>query len=425
MKRLFNKRGNISVMGSILFSALIVMVVVLVAAAKQTAGESYADAAFQLAGRSILSEYDNMLFREFGLIAFKGDEKKIEDDLQFYAGASLNSDLFIYIPFVASTDNITFFDIETTFNANLKEFSLGNLEVFQDQVKNAIGKNVHKVIGSEATDNDYVIRDMEEGDSPNDRTLRNESVIESLPSYDFDTSFTLPSFKNIRIPSIEDITDATSDKFFASEYIMAFFSHANDNKYPKDRFFDNEIEYILAGEMNDKKNYKEVKGLIRIIRVASNSIALLSDRDKRNRIRAIVNAAPHPALKGIFAATLPTAWIIAETKNDMKRIEAGEKVPFIKSKDQWATDNIEEISEGFSSEEIVHPENLSGQDYREYLRLLVYLHDKEKLMVRTMDLIQIHMIHTYNRNFLLRDYYAGFRFEATMKGKKYAYLQKY
>jgi hypothetical protein len=108
----------------------------------------------------------------------------------------------------------------------------------------------------------------------------------------------------------------------------------------------------------------------------------------------------------------------------MKLIEERANVAFIKSPAQWATQNIADILDGviFGA---VYPADRSGQSYEDYLRLMLFLGDREKKLLRTMDLIQINMKGTYDGGFMLKDYYSGFDFEATIEGNKYAYSERY
>jgi len=91
------RKGSITVFLVILFACFLLVTAVLIAAGRAASGRSVTDAALRLAGRSVLSEYDKRLFSDYGLLAFKGDEKQIEADIAYYAGATLTPEKAPYL----------------------------------------------------------------------------------------------------------------------------------------------------------------------------------------------------------------------------------------------------------------------------------------------------------------------------------------
>ena len=135
-------------------------------------------------------------------------------------------------------------------------------------------------------------------------------------------------------------------------------------------------------------------------------------------------AAYEAAKAGVMAA-----WTAAETGNDMRLLENGDKVAIFKTSSQWATHDIVTIANGWVAEIVlkdpVYAEDRSGQSYRDYLRLMLYIMDRETKLLRIMDLIQINLKGTYNGEFLMREHYSGFRFECSVDGEHYAYEETY
>jgi hypothetical protein len=118
------------------------------------------------------------------------------------------------------------------------------------------------------------------------------------------------------------------------------------------------------------------------------------------------------------------AWALAETRNDIKLLEAGKSVAIVKSQDNWAVP-ISGTLEYILSKDYIEPQNKNGEDYEDYLRILLYFENKEEKLLRCMDLIQINMKGSYYGDFDLKEYYGGFQFEAVAKGRKFTYIQKY
>ncbi|MDR1496645.1 MAG: DUF5702 domain-containing protein [Clostridiales Family XIII bacterium] len=420
-----NRRGSAAILLTIAFAGMLVLVTCLFAAARVAAGVSYADAAFQAAGRSVLSEYDTELLKRYGLFAFKGDERRIERDIAFYADASLRKDKKAYFPFAPSGSRTRVFDIETDkTEANLKEFSLLDVDVFEQQLKEAAAaKTAERLTGGRNKSGKMDYSDPLSGHK--NRTLRNEGVTASLPSADVTWSF--PDVSSLSPENLSNLADKAASDVLNSQYIMAAFGHANDGVSDDDSFFDAEIEYLLSGKMKDLANYDSVKAKLTLIRFFANNIAISRDPLKRAQITAL--AAPFAAAAGIgeLAASIAITeiWVGAETKNDIGLFEAGEKVAFIKTSAQWALTDCAKTVYGLFDGRLIRPISKSGQTYEDYLRALIFLMDRETKLLRVMDLIQIDMKAHYNREFLVREYYTGYRFKVVALGETFEYTEKY
>jgi hypothetical protein len=419
-------RGSAAVLLTVLFSCMILLVAVLFAASKAAAEKSCVDAALQLAGRSVLSEYDKRLFADYGVLAFKGDGTQIEKDIAFYADASLKKNKMPYAFFTSGGETISVFDCAADqISVNLKEFSIMNVDLFEKQIsavalstflKDKIGGGNDKTSGD----------DPEFGASRNsERTLRNAAVIESLPSAGL-TGWAFPDLSDIDLDSM-NMLGMLDDRARVGEYIIGVFKYANGGSKPTDTFFSNEVEYILSGKMNDGANYKNVKDKVFLLRFALNNMALLQDRTK---VLAVKTAAASFAVafgigELIAEGIITESWVLAETKNDLLLLEEGKKVAFAKTTGMWALQDIEKVLDGLIGDEAVVPAASQGQRYEDYLRFLLFLTDRETKLLRMMDLMQINLKGTYNRAFHFKEYYAGFRFEAKVKGKVYAYTERY
>ncbi|MDR0817940.1 MAG: DUF5702 domain-containing protein [Clostridiales Family XIII bacterium] len=424
-----SKKGGAAILLTITFSCMVLLSSCLFIAAKSAAGRSYTDAALRTAGRSVMSEYDKTLLKDYGLFAFHSDERQIAQDITFYANASLNKNKLLYTPLVPQKGAISVFNIgkkASDIEVNLKEYSLMSADTFERQIKDAAGAewlNDHIRPGGSSSGSSSKDGADEER---KDRTLRNPSITEALPSAGL-TGFSWPDFSDIDIPSMSEVLDAAGTQFLVNEYIMSVFNRAYDDYEDPKTFFDSEVEYIIAGKMSEASNESSVMNRIKAMRFVLNNISILTDSAKMTKITEM--AAPAAAAAGIgevVAQVLITeAWVAAETANDIKLLESGKNVALYKTHNSWALYNIEEIYEGTFTEDEVEPTDKSGQDYKGYLRILLYLTDRETKLLRMMDLIQINMKGTYNRSFELREYYTGYRFETMIKGDRFEYTETY
>ena len=126
----------------------------------------------------------------------------------------------------------------------------------------------------------------------------------------------------------------------------------------------------------------------------------------------------------IGAPVVAEAWAAAESENDLLLLEAGKKVAFIKNSENWAVP-VSSSLEYLWTDEYRQPAKATGYDYEDYLRVLLFLENREQKLLRCMDLIQLNMKGSGNRDFDLKEYYGGFQFEAVVKDKKFTYIQKY
>lgn len=424
----FDERGSLSVFLAIVFACFITVTAVLFAGAKASAGRSMADASLQLSGRSVLSEYDRRLLSDYGLLALRGDEGLIEDAIVYYTEASLAPKDPLYMLFRGGGERTISQNARCTdVDVNLKEYSLLDTDNFEDQIRTAA---LTRIAGSLAGSGGRKGGSAAGGtgrDEGYGRTLRDRSVIATLPS----SGYKGPLFPSLGdpsdIPKIDDFMHEGTSLFLVSEYALAVFGNHVDGA--KDgHFFGNEAEYLIAGKFDDKGNYSNIKHRLRTIRFAMNNLALLTDEEKMARVEEIALIAAAVSGETLYEAVkvgVVEAWVAAETGNDLMLLEKGDKVALVKTPSQWATQNIGEIWAGWTSSEPAYAADRSGQGYRDYLRLMLYILDRETKLLRMMDLMQINLKGTYYGDFLMREHYIGFRFACSVEGERYAYTEKY
>ncbi|MDR1068009.1 MAG: DUF5702 domain-containing protein, partial [Clostridiales Family XIII bacterium] len=384
VKRLFkSERGDAAVLITVLFACLIGLTTVIFAATKASAGRSCADAAFRLAGRSILAEYDTRLYADYGLLAFRGDEQQIEKDLAFYADSAVKTDAAGYNRFLPLDGGSKMIHLRTEYGASLKQFSLLDVELFEAQLHHAVEKKIIAV----SEDSGPGFGDTE-GEPETARVLRNQAVKEALPSHGYVSSGAL-DLSDEKISLLAEVFDSAGAETAADEYIVSVFGYAHDGVYAEERFFAREVEYIIAGKESDAANYAVVKAYLTTLRDSMNKAALLADTEKCGIITAL--AAPFAAEGGAgeLAAfeAITKAWVSAETRNDIMILEDGGRVPFFKNSAQWATLNIEEILNGAISSTAEYPADSGGALYGDYLKALLFLMEREEKLLRVMDLI--------------------------------------
>ena len=423
-----DRRGGLSVFLVVVFACFITVTAVLFAGAKASSGRSMADASLQLAGRSVLSEYDKRLLSDYGLLAFRGDEGWVEDAIVYYTEASVAPKDPLYMLFRSGAARTFSQDTRCKdMDVNLKEYSLLDVDNYEDQIRTAA---LSRIIGSLTGGSSGIGGSAKGATSIEDgygRVLRNKDVIASLPSNGF-VGPLFPSFGDPSdIPKIEDFMYEGTTMFAVSEYALSVFGNHVDGAR-KDHFFGNEVEYLIAGKHDDNANYSNIKHRLRAIRFVMNNVALLSDSAKMAKVEEIALVASAITGESLYEAIkigIVEAWVAAETGNDLMLLENGDKVALIKTPSQWATQNIIDIWEGWTSSEITYAADRGGQSYKDYLRLMLFVLDRETKLLRMMDLMQINLKGTYYGDFLMREHYVGYRFACRIDGEHYAYTEKY
>ncbi|MDR1778834.1 MAG: DUF5702 domain-containing protein [Clostridiales Family XIII bacterium] len=404
LRRLKETGGNVSVFLTVAFASVLLVCSVLYAAANAAADKSIADAAFEGAGRSVLSEYDTRLLSEYGLLAFKGDETQIEEDVCYYAGVTVGSRIS---------------DFEIT--ANLKEFSLLDADVFEKQLEKAAASDLVTQLatgsGKEGSENQWKMPM---------RTLRNDDIKKSLPSAGL-PAFSFPSLTELNVPDAAELADRTSATVLTDEYIVSIFEYFEDGEENPDHFFNNEVEYILCGHDSDALNIAQMWIEVTAFRTIMNEAAIVADDEKMETVRSVaevLSAATEIPQEAAQAAVI-NLWSEVETANDIRLLKDGRKVAVVKNHNQWATDAPIDLLHELNPTAIVLPQDESGATYKDYLRMFLFVEDRETKLARVQDLIQINLKGTYDEAFLLRSYYTGFRFTAKDGKNEFSYIENY
>ncbi|MDR2770491.1 MAG: DUF5702 domain-containing protein [Clostridiales Family XIII bacterium] len=440
------RKGSSAVFLVMILSALLLLAGTLIQAAGLAAGKSYGDLVFRMAGRSLLSEYDRKLYADYGLFAMRSDEEQAARKLKRYSDASLKSG--------GRAGAVWLLPCEVKdLRVYLNDFSLLDADTFEQQILDdikfiTVNKLADKLRPAAAAP-------ANGADAGKSRTINNQAILNSLPSKGLGGGGpSVASMLASGLPSAGEILNDGTDNFFVSEYIMARFAHAYapvpNLAAGHTRFFQNEVEYILAGNRGDAENLKDVENRLRLLRFALNEVCVHSDSALQAQVNGVVAALcavfeviPEPVIRELVYA----AWVTVETENDLKLLRAGKKVALFKRSDNWAVDvaEVPQIVMAFltnPSEEsapditatsgnasqymrMTVPRDESGFAYGDYLRLFLFFTSRENKLLRSMDLIQINMKTGYYEAFLLREHYTGLRCELVMNGDRFIYRQSY
>ncbi|SFB09833.1 hypothetical protein SAMN05216249_10940 [Acetitomaculum ruminis DSM 5522] len=208
------------------------------------------------------------------------------------------------------------------------------------------------------------------------------------------------SIDNTKLPSLdkalnneEDINNG--DKSLIStvlfdEYILEHFGNYTNKK---EKNLDYEVEYILAGNMEDKENLREVINRLLVLRQPFNYAYLNGDVKKREeaakKAALIATLTMLPEYEEAFKQVILFYWSMKESVDDVKKLLDGKEVPLIKkSENKNAKEDINGKINLEKDKEKKEKDNGLKMDYKAYLHLLLLLTDEETKTLRTMDLIE-------------------------------------
>ncbi|MGI6177071.1 MAG: DUF5702 domain-containing protein [Eubacterium sp.] len=350
---------------------------------------------------SILGEYDRNLYDRFGLMGFYGTEREISEKLDTYADCSFKGKSYIEAGNCA---------------AHLYEYSLTDIGEFRRQVS---------ICGAASICEEPACGISEEA-IESDRSITDEYLLAMLPSEGRDDAALLSRVKNLFSGNsgVPDLLKAGTDMYFADRYIKHYF-HNMMSEPSDDSFLKYEQEYLICGRKSDTANRRGVKVRIVAVRESANLAYLETDEEKKAIALAAAELIATPALAPAVQQTILLSWALAESVNDYEILIHGGKVPFVKTKENWATDfdsvNKEMPQDGFYIDNGCE----SGETYEDYLTLFITLMDTDVKYLRMMDLVQIDMQYGYYGNFFLKDYFTGLRYSIEVNGEEYEFEDEY
>lgn len=404
-----NKRGSTSIFLIFILAGIIALTALFIYAAKQAAAFSYGDGLLNLAGKSILSEFDRKLKDTYGFFAFEASGSSMKTDLSDYTAFSL-----------AGNDSAKIKNIQV----DAGNYSLVNMEIVKKQIleymKFAAATNLFEK--EEAAE-----KALEEKKEKKDRTLRNHKIIDMLPSVSLCSDS--PEFVQWagnaaeNFETLEGLFNSTSDICLLNRYILEHFKHVGHALINKRTFFENEVEYILAGNYSNKANRDAVHEGLVLMRSNLNAAYLERDSEKQESMREAAETLASDEAEAVTQTALSETWAQAEAENDVALLEKGKPVPFLKDKDTWATKLDKVLSN--KKKGCIDTGNSTGLYYEDYLMIFLTAQNETVKLARMMDLIQINMKGTYDRNFLLRLYSCGFLLNAEINQKEQTYDFKY
>lgn len=401
------KRGSTAVFIAVILPAVISLTLSLIFTAAKISAISKSDSAINLAGDSLLSEYDYYVQRDYGLFLIGISDKLLSQKLNSYLSFSTNS----------------MNDMElNSCNATSSAYCVVDPELIKAQIKDFMKHPAGVAAAGEG---------LFDGGPANNmplRTLRHGPTKASLPSRTVPKRSLIDSAEALgeTISHGQSVFNQAKWEYFLSGYVLQTF---NSDVSMKDstHFFRNEVEYILSGKYSDEENSVAAERLIRTLRTAPNLAHIYSDPAKISAVTAAAEAITPGPLGVVTIMGLATSWAVAESFNDVKLLKEGYRVPLVKDKLSWAVDLESVVKNTFSETEskAIVPDVNRGYKYNDYLRLLLIAGDDNITTARILDLIQINMRKNHDKNFLIGECSVGLSINAVINKKQFSYDKKF
>lgn len=170
-----------------------------------------------------------------------------------------------------------------------------------------------------------------------------------------------------------------------------FASYAYESGGSGDGALDYELEYIHAGKKSDRENLKSVVNQLLLLREGANFVYLQTDVTKQQEaysvataLAAAVGIAP---AAGLIAQGILAAWAYAESILDVRTLLAGGKIAWMKTAESWSS-SLSGIGSLLTGS-VRAKEQENGDDYKGYLKKLLWLNTERSLNYRPMDLMEL------------------------------------
>lgn len=207
----------------------------------------------------------------------------------------------------------------------------------------------------------------------------------------------------------EDVAEEnkTLSTLLYGEYLKEHFSDYTNKEDGKQGALDYELEYILFGKASDRENLKAAVKKLILLRFVPNYVYIQSDQEMRAEAESVAGTLctllAVPEITEAAVQVILLAWAYGESIMDLRTLLAGNKVALTKSKETWQLQlsgllklgTEEDMNEGQDVE--------NGQDYQDYLRMLLFLEDSNTKALRTLSVIESNLQNVYGQTYFRAD----------------------
>lgn len=190
------------------------------------------------------------------------------------------------------------------------------------------------------------------------------------------------------MPVVKTETGIIAEGLF-QQYLAEHFSCMTE--VGEDNVLDYQLEYIIAGKKSDVENLKNVVHRLLLLREGVNFLYAMGDSNMRTQADtlalAIATSLGLPFLSSTLSAALMLGWAYGESLLEVRTLLSGGKIPLLKNRENWklSLENLGRLAELLSECDEGGGE---GQNYEEYLRVLMMIGKTGSYPMRALDMIE-------------------------------------
>lgn len=198
--------------------------------------------------------------------------------------------------------------------------------------------------------------------------------------------------KGSGIKGVNEDPDSFMNEILFDEYIMNRCSDYIESGGHEASSY--EVEYILQGKNTDIANFRETVAKLLVIRYAACAYYIMNCKEKREPVEAVVEvigaflSIPPDASK-YLADLILLAWAYGESVSDVVRLLANERVPLVKTDEDWKMPLYGLIS--IKANARPTGQKGTGLSYEDYMRVFLLLMNKNDKVMRMMDVVEMNL----------------------------------
>lgn len=194
------------------------------------------------------------------------------------------------------------------------------------------------------------------------------------------------------------------------EYLLKKFTNALSlREEMESKQLSYEVEYLIGEKNNDRENLETVLREIALIRTGANYIFLMNDPQKKAEAETMAALLAvlifFPEGIELITQILLIVWAFAESVQDLKALMNGSKVPLIKKAEQWNISLDSVIHKQISQNLPQSQQQKNGLEYKDYLRILLFLKNTDTLTMKALDRIEGNLRLIHEKPDLSLDFY--------------------